>query len=112
MDLDTFEKQFKDIIMSASQAVLSKTGDRIVGQSMIDNYKQTSTFTGKTIREVAFMEMLNSVNKLKEMCLTTNLSSGEAWKEVLSDLIERSAVLYALYSQGAKIGTKDEENKK
>ena len=96
MDLETFEKRFKEIIMCASQTMLTKQGDKLPGQIKIDSYKQTSNFTGKPIREVAFMEMVNYLGIIKNMCLNSESHTHDEWKNILVDIITSSAILYSL----------------
>ena len=114
MDLETFEKRFKEIIMCASQAVLTKQGDKLPGQVKIEGFKQTSTFTGKPIKEVAFMQMMENLDTIKNMCLGNESHSHDEWKQVLTDSIVASAILYAMCpDNGSTVKeTPDEENKK
>lgn len=96
MDLETFEKRFKEIIMHASQVVLTKQGDKLPGQIKVEGFKQTSTFTGKSVREVAFMQMMEYLDSIKNMCLGNESHTHDEWKNILTNLITHSAILYTL----------------
>ena len=100
MDLEAFEKRFKEIIMHASQTMLAKQGDKPLGQIKVEGFKQTSTFTGKPVREIAFLQMLNHLDTLKNMCLTDEAHTHEEWKKVITNNIIYSAILYAICPEG------------
>lgn len=110
MDLETFEKRFKEIIMHASQVMLTKQGDKLPGQIKVEGFKQTSTFTGKPVREIAFMQMIDTLNTLKNMCLGNESHTHEEWEKVLTDNIVASAILYSICPEdGSKAKTAEGE---
>lgn len=100
MDLETFERRFKEIIMYASQTMLAKQGDKLLGQIKVEGFEQTSTFTGKPVKEIAFLQMLNHLDTLKNMCLTDDVHTHEEWKKVITNNIIYSAILYAICPEG------------